>query len=54
MEATRRGGRRRRKLLDALKKRKGYSHWNEETLDRPRERNRFGGEFETVVRQNTE
>jgi hypothetical protein len=35
MEVTRRRGRRRKKLLDDLKDRKGYSHLKEEALDRP-------------------
>jgi hypothetical protein len=51
---TRRRRRRRRRLLDDLKDRRGYSHLNEEALDRPIWRNRFGGGFEPVVRQNTE
>ena len=34
MEVTRRLGRRRRKLLDDLKDRRGYSHLKEEALDR--------------------
>jgi hypothetical protein len=54
MEVTRRPGRRRRKLLDDLKYRRGYSHLKEEALDRTMWRNRFGGGFEPVVRQNTE
>ena len=54
MEVTKRGGRRRRKLLDDLKNRRGYSHLKEEALDRTMWRNRFGGGFEPVVRQNTE
>ena len=54
MEVTRRRGRRRKKLLDDLKDRTGYSHLNEEALDRTMCRNRFGGGFEPVVRQNTE
>jgi len=54
MEVTRRRGRRRRKLLDDLKYRRGYSHLKEEALDRTVWRNRFGGGFELVVRQNTE
>jgi len=55
MEATRRRGRRRRrKILDELKDRRGYSHLNEEDLDRTMWRNRFGGGFEPVVRENTE
>jgi len=54
MEVIGRGGRRRRKLLDDLKDRRGYSHLKEEALDRTMWRNRFGGGFEPVVRQNTE
>ena len=34
MEVIRRRGRRRRKLLDDLKDRRGYSHLKEEALDR--------------------
>ena len=33
MEVTRRGGRRRRKLLDDLKERRGHAHLKEEALD---------------------
>ena len=51
---TRRRGRRRKKLLDDLKDRIGYSHLKEEALDRTMWRNRFGGGFEHVDRQNTE
>ena len=51
---TRRGGRRGKKLLGDLKDRRGYSHLKEEGLDRTTWRNRFGGGFEPVVRQNTE
>ena len=54
MEVTRRRGRRRKKLLDDLKDRRGYSHLKEEALDRTMWRNRFGGGFGPVVRQNTE
>ena len=54
MEVTRRRGRRRKKLLDDLKDRRGYSLWKEEALDRTMWRNRFGGGFGPVVRQNTE
>ena len=54
MEMTRRRGRRRKKLLDDLKERKGYSNLKEEALDRTMWRNRFGGGFGTVVRENTE
>ena len=46
--------RRRRKLLDDLKERRGYSHLKEEALDRTIWMNRFGGGFEPVVRQNAE
>ena len=34
IEVTGRQGRKRRKLLDDLKERRGYSHLKEETLDR--------------------
>jgi hypothetical protein len=54
MEGTRRRGRRRKKLLDDLKDRRGYSHLKEEALNRTMWRNRFGGGFEPVVRQITE
>jgi hypothetical protein len=45
-----RRGRRRRKLLDDLKERKGYSHLKEEALDRTMWRARFGRSFGPVVR----
>ena len=51
---ARRRGRRRKKLLDDLKNRKGYSHLKEDALDRTMWRNRFGGGFGLVVRENTE
>jgi hypothetical protein len=54
MEVTRRRGRRRKKLLDDLKDRRGYSYLKEEALDRTVWRNRFGRGFGTVVRQITE
>ena len=54
MEVARRRGRRRKELLDDLKDRRGYSHLKEEALDRTMWRNRFGGGFGPVVRQNTE
>jgi hypothetical protein len=47
----RRRGRRRRKLLDDLKERRGYSHLKEEALDRTMWRARFGRGFGPVVRQ---
>ena len=50
MEVTRR----RKKLLDDLKDRRGYSHLKEVALDRTIWRNRFRGGFGPVVRQNTE
>jgi hypothetical protein len=39
---TRRRGRRRKKLLDDLEDRRGYSNLKEEALDRIKWRNRFG------------
>ena len=54
MEVTRRRGRRRKKLLDDLKDRRGYSHLKEEALGRTMWRNRFRRGFGPVVRQNTE
>jgi hypothetical protein len=48
IEVRRRRGRRRKKLLDDLKDRRGYSHLKEEALDR------FRGDFGPVVRHNTE
>jgi len=54
MEGARRRGRRRKKLLDDLNDRRGYSHLKEEALDRTMWRRRFGGGFEPVVRQITE
>ena len=53
-EVARRRGRRRKKLLDDLKDRRGYSHLKEEALNRTMWRDRFGGGFGPVVRQNTE
>jgi hypothetical protein len=51
IEVRERQGRRRRKLLDDLKKRRGYSHLEEEALDRTVWRARFGRGFGPVVRQ---
>jgi hypothetical protein len=51
---TGRRERRRRKLLDDLKERRGYSHLKEEALDRTMWRARFGRVFGPVVRQTTE
>jgi len=53
IEVTGRRGRRRRKLLDDLKERRGYSHLKEEALDRIMWRARFGRGFGPVVRQTT-
>jgi hypothetical protein len=44
---TGRRGRRRRKLLDDLKERRGYSHLKEEAVDRTMWRVRFGSGFWT-------
>jgi hypothetical protein len=50
VEVTGRRGRRRKKLLDDLKERRGYSHLKEEALDRGMRRARFGRGFGPVVR----
>ena len=44
------GARRRKKLLDDLKDRRGYAHLKEEALDRTMWRHCFGGGFGPVVR----
>ena len=49
-----RRGRRRRKLLDELKGRRGYSHLKEEALDRTVWRAGFGRDFGHFVRQTAE
>jgi hypothetical protein len=54
MEMTRRRGRRRKKLLDDLKDRRGYSYLKEKALNRTMWRNRFGRGFGPVVRKNAE
>jgi len=54
MEVARRRGRRRKKVLDGLKDRRGYSHLKKEAIDRTMWRQRFGGGFGPVVSQNTE
>jgi hypothetical protein len=51
IEVTGRRGRRRRKLLDELKERTGYTHLKEEALDRTMWRAGFGRGFGPVVRQ---
>ena len=53
IEVTGRGGRRRTKLLDDLKERRGYSHLKEEALDCTMWRARFGSGFGPVVRRTT-
>ena len=53
IEVTGRQGRRRTKLLDDLKERRGYSHLKEEVLDRTMWRARFGRGIGPVVRQTT-
>jgi hypothetical protein len=53
IEVTGRQERRRRKLLDDLKERRGYSHLKEEALDHTMWRACFGGGFGPVVRQTT-
>ena len=54
MEVTGRRGRRRGKLLDDLKERRGYSHLKEEALYRTICWRHSGGGFGPVVRQNIE
>ena len=54
IEVTGRQGRRRGKLLDDLKERRGYSHLKEEALDRSMWRAGFERGFGPVVRQTTE
>ena len=49
IEVTRRRGRRRKKLLDDLKDRRGYCQFKEEALDRTMRRNRFGRGFGPIV-----
>jgi hypothetical protein len=54
MEVTRRRGRGRKKVLDDLKDRRGYSNLKDEAPYRTVRRNRFRGGFGPVVKQNTE
>jgi hypothetical protein len=51
IEVTGRRGRRRRKILDELKERRGHSHLKREALDRTMWRARFGRGFGPVVKQ---
>jgi len=53
IEVTGRRGRKRRKLLDDLKERRGYSQLNEDAPDCSMWRARFGRGFGPVVRQTT-
>ena len=53
IEVTGKRGRRRMKLLDDLKERRGYSPLKKEALDRTMWRARFGRGFGPVVRQTT-
>ena len=53
IEVTGRQGRRRMKILDDLKERRGYSHLKEEALDCTMWTARFGRGFGPVVRQTT-
>jgi len=53
IKVTGRRGRKRRKLLDKLKERRGYSHLKEEALDRTMWRASFGRGFGPVVRKTT-
>jgi hypothetical protein len=48
---TGRRGKRRRKLLDGLKEKIGFSHLKEKALDRTMSRACFGRGFGSVVRQ---
>jgi hypothetical protein len=48
---TGRRGRKRKKLLDDLKEKRGYSHLKKEALDRAMWRTSFGRGFGPVVRQ---
>ena len=53
IEVTGRQGRKRRKVLDDLKERRGHSHLKEEALDCTMWRARFGRALGPVVRQTT-
>jgi len=53
IEVTGRRGRKRRKLLDDLKERRGYSHLNEEALDRTMWRAGFGDRSDRKTRKKT-
>jgi hypothetical protein len=53
IEVTRIRERRRRKILDDLKERRGYSHLKEKARDHTMWRARFGKGFGPVVRQTS-
>jgi hypothetical protein len=53
IEVTGRQGTKRRKVLDDLKERRGYSHQKEEALDRTVGGDRFERGFGPVARQTT-
>jgi hypothetical protein len=53
IEVKGRQRRKRRKLLDDLEERRGYSHLKEEALNRTMWRARFGRVFRPVVRHTT-
>jgi hypothetical protein len=53
IEVTGRRGRRRKKLLDGITERRGYSHLKEEALDCTMWRALFGRGFGPVVRRTT-
>jgi hypothetical protein len=53
LEVTGRQGRRRKKLLDDVKEKRGYFHLKEKALDRTMWRARFGRGFGPFVRQTT-
>ena len=53
IEVTGRQERRRTKLLDDFKERRGYCHLKKEALDRTMWTARFGRDFGPVVRQTT-
>ena len=52
-EVTRRRGRRRKKLVDDLKQKRGYGKLHEEALDRTLWRTRFGRIHGPLVKQTT-
>jgi hypothetical protein len=54
IEMTGRRGRRRKQLLDDLKKKRGYWKLKDEALDRTMWRTVFGRSYGPVVRQTTE